>query len=107
MSEYDDIKEALTGLGDTWVDVGRKLTELNCRGYREEGAACPVFYYLTDIKAIGRIERVVADQVWIGEYRDLGDPPEATVALPAAVCEFVRAFDAGDWPDLERFDGAP
>lgn len=104
MSEYDDIKEALAELGETWVDVGRKLIELDCTGYREEGAACPVFHYLTRVKGIERIERVVADEVWIGDepVDQPGQEPEDRLPLPIAVYQFVRSFDEGEWPQLER-----
>lgn len=104
MSEYDDIKEALAELGNTWFDVGTKLIELNCQGYREEGADCPVYLYLTEIKCIDGIERVVSDEVWIhDEPIDLPEQePNARVELPLAVFEFVRSFDGGGWPQLER-----
>lgn len=103
MSEYDDITEALADLGETKRDVGLKLIELDCKGHREEGADCPVFKYLTDIKRIDGIERVVVDEVWINdEPIDLPEQePAARIPLPAAVHGFVMEFDAGFWPDLE------
>lgn len=112
MSEYDDIREALTELGETPREVGLKLMELGCRGIREEGADCPVFYYLTEVKGIDYIERVVVHEVWLetDDVEDIDDPPidpdpSFRVPTPEPVREFIVAFDDGLWPDLEQFDG--
>lgn len=103
MTGHQNIIDALAELGETPDAVANKLIDLNCTGWREEGAACPVYHYLTDIKRIERIERVVADEVWIGdEPINPLDLPEERVALPAAVGEFVNQFDRGAWPVLER-----
>lgn len=112
MSEYDDIKEALTELGATPRDVGLKLVALGCRGVREEGDDCPVFHYLTEVKGIDYIERVVVHEVWlVDDDLDGADPlaeadPSTRVPTPEPVREFIVAFDEGQWPDLEQFDGA-
>lgn len=102
MSELDDIKQALTDLGDTAYKVGLKLIALNCMGYRKAGAACPVFHYLTLVKGIERIERVVVDEVWIGdEPYDTVPEPAGRIPLPEPVGRFVAEFDDGAWPQLE------
>lgn len=104
MSEYDDIKEALAELGDDSREVGVKLTDLGCTGYRGEGSECPVFKYLTDTKGIDGIERVVGDEVWVHDepIESLQQLPDVRVPLPDSVRLFVREFDNGDWPELEE-----
>lgn len=104
MTGYQHIIDALGELGGTPEAVANKLIDLNCSGWREEGAACPVYHYLTGIKHIERIERVVADEVWIGDepINPLQDLPEARVPLPIAVAEFVQQFDRGYWDELAR-----
>lgn len=104
VSEYDDILEALAELGDDSREVGVKLIGLGCTGYREEGSECPVFKFLTDVKGIDGIERVISDAVWVDDD-PIEEPerlPAVTVPLPEQVRQFVREFDNGDWPELEE-----
>lgn len=104
MTEYDDIKEALVELGDTSEAVAFNLIELNCRGHREEGYACPVYRYLTGTKGITGIERVVSDEVWISDepLDEPGTEPVARIPMPWAVSRFVNEFDRGGWFELEE-----
>jgi hypothetical protein len=103
MTGYQNIIDALAELGDTSNAVAHTLIELECRGEREEGSACPVFHYLTRAKGIERIERVVRDEVWLGDGPfTLDDLPEERVPLPLPVQEFVDEFDAGAWFELEE-----
>jgi hypothetical protein len=77
---------------------------MDCKGWKEEGAACPVYHYLTLVKRIEGIERVVADEVWIhdGPLDEPGTEPTGRIQLPLPVHQFVRSFDEGEWPQLER-----
>ena len=82
-------QERLEALGDTSAAVAASLRKLGIKGTRGYADACPLAVYLGDGYHVG-----------IRRYWRPSD--EFSAALPEAALAFARAFDRGDYPDLEN-----
>lgn len=79
----------LTALGATGDEVAATLTTLGVKGQPCSGDRCPVARYL-----------YAEGVVHIGVDRWTLTLPAGPVNVPAAIAEFVDAFDRGAHPDL-------
>ncbi len=86
---------ALDDLGDHHEKVAARLAELGHLGEQRDTGECPVARYLT--AALGVKHVVVAPTV---AFVFRHDGSSIAVRMPAAAGEFVRRFDAGEFPDL-------
>lgn len=110
MKLVDMVREAaapLEDLGRTELVAG-VLRQAGARGFKGESCECPVSDYLTTrVRALGALGPVRADVYpWSGGLNANVTVGEDTVAyrMYGAVVDFVKAFDAGVYPDLENKD---
>lgn len=107
------LSSALAGLGDTPDAVAASLAAVGATGPRREYDAGPIPAYLNGLlAAAGRrpLAWTVTYGMAVGRYPARSGPPafpaaRVTVWLPPAVGEFLRAFDAGRYPALDRAVG--
>lgn len=93
--------EALEDLGGTAEDVGRNLLIEGCKGLPGTATKCPVATFLQrksgrlvdDLKSVPPVFMWAVD----GERADDGF---YSVPLPEPVRDFIRSFDAGNYPEL-------
>ena len=104
------IKEALDKLGNTTASVAAKLRELGIKGYSGSSCSCPIAKYLHREGfpgvVVGTITRDGFDLMVA--MRQAGNQSVGVVEmwndnadLPFVVQVFIRAFDHGEYPDLE------
>jgi hypothetical protein len=86
----------LAALGDTVDEVAASLIAANITGLRCTAGQCPVSVYLSR-KGYGR-PQVGA---YLAAVEGITEADRVSVTLPPAVIEFVRRFDAGDFPALQ------
>ncbi len=95
----NQIQERLQQMGDSERDIARRLFYEHVRGHRLSPRRNPIVAALQ--KAEGGDSQmlcIINDELW------LTDPGGARrrIALPDAVREFLRSFDRGDYPELDR-----
>lgn len=95
---------ALRALGDTPNAVADKLLAGGHYGRPDDDCNCPVAEYLESVYP--GLFTSVTDQPpdgLVAEVHEGGlDYRGVLVSLPKPVAEFVRAFDAGEYPELDR-----
>ena len=95
------LEAALIALGSTPDAVAKTLEERGYRGVRGLCSICPVAEYLRDVT--GREVEVKDGSSALNTGRaSSGDLRWIEVDNPAAVAEFVRAFDYGAYEGLVR-----
>jgi hypothetical protein len=99
MNVEETVGESLEALGSTFDEVARTLHSKGIQGMRNTVRILnPIVRYLqTRLRNILAVDVLEGDAVHI-LYRDGG---EETTPLPAAIREFLGAFDSGAYPDLE------
>lgn len=88
------IKELETALGDTTEAVAAKLLELHCKGFRKSPRYCPIAIYIN--------ERA---KLWPGaDFQPGGiffhDAQIMDYHFKQPVTDFMKRFDAGEFPEL-------
>lgn len=93
-TQHRAVVDALAGLDDV-DEIADHLLEHGHRGVRREQAACPVALY---VQAVADVDVLIAPDTW--QF----DPPDRGTGgmVPPRVAEFVRAFDRGEHPQLDR-----
>ena len=90
-----NIKEALTALGSEQESIANYLRVNNIKGYRCKSHMCPIATYLDrcgfkDVQIGGQV-------AWHGGgYARQWEP------LSMALIQFIKSFDAGQYPELEE-----
>jgi hypothetical protein len=86
-----EILELLNGLGGSSVEVAQTLLNKGSRGEIGDGLLCPIANYLRE-QGI-EFQKVCSVEIWWeGEVR---------LGVPKPVAIFIRAFDAGVYPELK------
>ena len=93
-----EIVERMAALGDTAEDVADSLDAAGVKGPTGDGGACPLAVWAQRQHGDVTGPCVVAPHKLI-LWPD--DPSSSEAALPPALRDFVRLFDAGEFPDLE------
>lgn len=98
------ITDALTALGPTSAAVGRRLTQMKCKGERGNPRYCPVVNYLRR-QPIGRFELTLMS----GGHLDVAarDGWVETIRLPLPVEIFLKRFDRGEFDGCAADTSAP
>jgi len=91
-ANLDAISRALWGLGTTPGQVAAKLKGLGCTGKPMCAVECPVAKYLKHRGITDVGVHAGGAELFYGGF----------VEAPLAVREFVIAFDAGRYPELEE-----
>ncbi|MBV8464079.1 MAG: hypothetical protein JO368_12340 [Acidimicrobiales bacterium] len=111
MSELRQLKretgDLLTGLGATPEQVARSLAAAGVEGLPRSNRSCAIARYLTAVMGGEPSVRAVAVgpcslMIHMVRPRDGKPAGRLLVQLPKPVRQFVAAFDAGDYPELER-----
>lgn len=105
-SRYEFTAEGVSGvlaaLGTTPNEIADRLFELGVRGNPNCDASCPLAEYLTGLYPGGTcsITEEPPDQLVAEVWRSPGDAVQ--VVLPEPLHTFVRAFDRGEYRELDR-----
>lgn len=99
------VREHVEGLGDRADAVADRLVAEGIRGVQQDKYDCPVARYLQAV--VGADPSIWRLAVLYGRIRISQSPSSAPIYVraPRALHAFVRAFDAGRYPDL--VDGHP
>lgn len=93
----DRIQARLTELGDTPDAIAATLRDLGVTGARV-GGDCPLFHYLRG--TIPAVRWVTDDAVF--DARPVDSRATRLAVLDEVVHTFIRRFDSGAYPELER-----
>lgn len=94
----EDVQKVLQSLGHTASQVAQSLYSRGIKGRRRSTCDCPVANMITRLGVTTvQVSRVHAVYVIPGVF----PMPVLSVRLPSVVGDFVKNFDAGDYPDLE------
>ncbi len=91
------VRAALAELGSTPDEIAASLRKRNITGYPGSPEHCPLFNYLNDTRGLP----VVAVSQWFVTY-ETWFPGTGRYSLTEAEYGFVRGFDRGDYPGLDR-----
>lgn len=102
----EGLSGALAALGDEPAKVADTLLEGGHRGRPGCDASCPIAEYLGSFWPAATCS--VTEDPPGGMVAEVWYSPShtVTVPLPGAAREFVAAFDAGGYPDLDRTKAA-
>jgi hypothetical protein len=100
----DDVEGALASLPTTAPEIAALFDELSISGQTRMACACPVANYLGGHLKDGAAGFTVT-QVDVTVDHETEPGETAVVEMPPHVGEFVRRFDNGDYPHLERANG--
>lgn len=89
----DHVREALKWLGPTAADVAANLQRRRIKGIPREGYACPLHRYLESLGMESPFH--VTNENVHGSF-------VCPIKLPRACQAFVRQFDRGKYPELEK-----
>ncbi|MEO3922667.1 hypothetical protein ABGB07_02110 [Micromonosporaceae bacterium B7E4] len=88
MSLTTDVMDRLTELGDSANEIAEALEDKGITGVPQSDCACPIAVYLSsDFGAVQVGDEVITIQ-------------ELRIPTPAAVTEFIYAFDQEEFPEL-------
>lgn len=94
------VRRHVESMGSSPGEIADRLAAVGARGIPAEVSECVLARYLQAV--IGTeiaVRRIVVKERSIRLYRT-GRPFPALVVLPLAVSKFIRAFDAGCYPEL-------
>jgi hypothetical protein len=109
-SQHGEVHELLGGLGDTPERVAQSLLNKGIKGLRRKGTNCPIANYLKEqgIEFFGvNWDYVVIQRYgrwWAAGGYGWTETIADIVSNPAPVLDFIRAFDGGEYPELEAKD---
>ncbi len=89
-----DLQDSLGKLGRTQGEVAERLAETGCRGTRKQAGCCPVAVHLG--KTLGG-----AGSYSVSHWHAYAPFFAGGLVMPAAVRDFIYAFDCGDYPELD------
>lgn len=84
----------LVHLGDTEDEIAAALRARGIKGRRKEACTCPIANFL--VAVFGEECHPEVDD----DITFLGWNPKERLAVPAAVLDFIEAFDLGSYPQL-------
>jgi hypothetical protein len=96
--EDEDLYNLLADLGNSPHEIAETLREAGVKGQRKLSERCPIAKWLTTQT---NCREVQVDYGAAGVYLTLGPGESFICTPPAAIDEFIRAFDDGEYPDLD------
>lgn len=89
----ENVEASLQSLGNDKNEVAETLRRSQIQGSKSTSFSCPIARYVEDRFYAGHFVSVGLDRMVVERL-------DECVALPKAVRDFIKAFDAGEYPDL-------
>ena len=100
----DQVQQLLEGLGPRVADVAASLGGAGVKGIPKNGQCCALATYLHAVlEADGQVRHINVGVCGVEVVFGSWWRRRVWIAHPAAVSDFVRAFDAGVFPRLTRY----